>query len=272
MKISKKTAVTKEITRAEQNRRNNLRRISVSAVVAFILFIALTVIQSSILNQEKKDNVYQVIANIESGTKITEENFDYFFRLKNVQISLIPEGYITSKEQVVNKFINRKYKVNDIVTSDGITDTEGLYKENIKNPVEVSFDVSGLSTAVAGTIREGDYINIYGLTRKSNEGDTWTSSSTANLIVDKSYVFNHVYVEKAFNGSGNRVQSNEISDKNTVTMIVLILSEDDVEHFTEMISNCSIRIAKLMYDTDKNYVDYINTTNKKAGKSEIKEN
>ena len=34
MRIGKKTAVTKEITRAERNKRNNLRRIAVAAFVA----------------------------------------------------------------------------------------------------------------------------------------------------------------------------------------------------------------------------------------------
>ena len=46
MKIGKKTAVTKEITRQERNRRNNLKRLSISFIVAFILFIALVIIQS----------------------------------------------------------------------------------------------------------------------------------------------------------------------------------------------------------------------------------
>ena len=148
MRIGKKTAVTKEITRAERNKRNNLRRIAVAAFVALVVFVAITVIQSSILNQEERVEAYQVIKNMDSGTKITKGNIDKYFALKDVQVSLIPDGYLTDKKQLLDKFVNRNYRARDIVTDDGISDTEGLYKSNITNPVEISFDASGLDAAV----------------------------------------------------------------------------------------------------------------------------
>lgn len=249
MKISKKTKVTREITKQERNRRNNIRRITVSGLVALILFIALTIIQSSILNQEEKKVVIQVISDISSGTKITDENFNSYFGTREVAISLIPEDYITDREVIINKFVNRNYKAKDIITTDGITDTEELYTKNIVKPTEISFATDSLSTAVAGILREGDYINIYGI-RRQDDSDL--------LEVDETFTFKHVYVVKAFDGSGNRILNDNTDEVVQATMFSLILDEDDVELFNEMVSNCTIRLAKVTYDTDTDYQEYLN--------------
>ena len=245
MKIGKKGAVGKELTRAERNRRNNLRRTLISAAVAFVLFVALTVIQGSILNQEKKDTVYQVIKDIAINTRITEENFNEYFKLKEVQISLIPNNYITEKSQIIGKYIKREYKVNDIVTTAGVRDVEKEYKDGIENPIEISFDISSLGSGVAGTLREGDFINIYGISR--GEGD-----SAGGYILNKELTFEKVYIAAAFDGSGNRIKTLDISDSNTVTMLTLIISEKDAAKFTEMLSNCQIHVAKIIYELEEN--------------------
>lgn len=261
MRIGKKTAVTKEITRAERNKRNNLRRIAVAAFVALVVFVAITVIQSSILNQEERVEAYQVIKNINSGTKITKSNIDKYFALKDVQVSLIPDGYLTDKKQLLDKFVNRNYRARDIVTDDGVSDTEGLYKSNITNPVEISFDASGLDAAVAGTIREGDYINIYGL-------KTQQSGDTRKMEIDSSYTFQHVYVEEAMDASGNRIETGANSDgSQTATMFTLVLSEKDCGLFAEMIANCgdNIRLGKLQYNTSQDYQVFLQRGNTNTG-------
>lgn len=265
MRIGKKTAVTKEITRAERNKRNNLRRIAVAAFVALVVFVAITVIQSSILNQEERVEAYQVIKNINSGTKITKSNIDKYFALKDVQVSLIPDGYLTDKKQLLDKFVNRNYRARDIITDDGVSDTEGLYKSNITNPVEISFDASGLDAAVAGTIREGDYINIYGLkTQQSN------NSATKKMEIDSSYTFQHVYVEAAMDASGNKIETGAKSDdekSQTATMFTLVLSEKDCGLFAEMIANCgdNIRLGKLQYNTSQDYQVFLQRGNTNTG-------
>lgn len=276
MKIGKKTAVTKEITRQERNRKNNIRRLSISAIIAFIIFICLTIIQSSILNQEEKQAVYQVTADIPVGTKITEDNIDQYLGLKQVQVSLIPEGYITSADEMIGKFINRKYKAKDIITVDGLTDTEKLYRDKIDNPIEISFSTGSLSTAVSGTIREGDYINIYGL-RKPTDGSaiSYTGFSDSMYEVDSQFTFKHVYVTKAFDGNGSRITTPDTDediitgDAVTATMFSIIIDEKDAELFSELLKNCEIRLSKLLYTTDTDYQSFLNETNKNAAKLTI---
>lgn len=263
MKIGKKTAVTKEITRQERNRRNNLKRLSISFIVAFILFIALVIIQSSILNQEKKVEVYQINSDIAVGTKIAEDNFDNYLALKEVNESLVPEGYVTDKTELIGKFTNRNYKAKDIITSDGVTDTEKLYKDSIKNPTVLSFSVGDASSAVAGSIHEGDYINIYGL-RKDAFTNSDLKAAKENLVLKDDYFsFMHVYVAEAYDASGVRLSTD---DKETqALMFKIILSEEDVVKFNEMLTNCNIKIAKILYDSDQTYLDFLQEINLEAG-------
>lgn len=272
MKIGKKTAVTKEITRQERNKRNNIKRLTVSAIVAFILFICLTVIQSSILNQEEKKPVYQIKEDIPVGTKITEDNFDEFLSLKEVQLSLIPDQCITDKSIIVGKFVNRDYKAKDIITEDGLTDIEKLYKDNFENPVELSFSSDTLANASAGIIREGDYVNIYAM-RKSTDNSGGSFSSMDNLYqVDDTFTFKHVYITKAFDGAGNRITTTELTDNSgspiVATLFNIILDEKDADLFNETLKNCDIKVVKLLYDTDEDYEDFINKVNKDAGSFE----
>ena len=258
MKIGSKTKVTREVTRQERNRRNNMKRITISALVAFILFIALTIIQSSILNQETKVTVYQVQKDIYDGTKITEDNFNEYFATKAVQASLIPDGYITDSSLIIGKFINRNYKARDIITVDGLNDSEALYNSNIEHPVKLSFSIGSLSDSVSGTIREGDYINIYGMRNGHNE------AGEVIIATNDMYTFKHIYIEKAYNNSGDIIDS---ADKDSeALMFTIIIEEDDVALFNEMVANCNLKLVKVMYDTDQDYKAFIGkeTTNNQS--------
>ena len=266
MKIGSKTKVTREVTRQERNRRNNMKRITISALVAFILFIALTIIQSSILNQETKVTVYQVQKDIYNGTKITEDNFNEYFATKAVQASLIPDGYITDSSLIIGKFVNRDYKARDVITVDGLNDSEALYNSNIEHPVKLSFQVGNLSDSVSGTIREGDYINIYGMKNGKN------ADGEVVLLTNQTYTFKHIYIERAYNSAGDIIDT---ADKNSeALMFTIIIEEDDVSLFNEMVANCNLKLVKVMYDTDQDYKAFIGkeTTNNNGNNAVVENN
>lgn len=250
MKIGNRTKATKELTRQERNRRNNMKRITISALVAFILFVALTIIQSSILNQESKITVYQVSKDIVTGTKFTKDNFSKYFSKKDIQESLIPKHFVVDEKEIIGKFAARDYSAKDIVTTDGLKDSERKYNANIKNPTKVSFSVGSVSDSVSGTIREGDYINIYGMTSGFN------GEGQAAKINNKNYTFKHVYIDKAYDGSGVEI---ETSDKETeAALFTIVIEENDVDIFNEMIANSDLKLAKLMYTPDQDYKAFVN--------------
>lgn len=263
MKIGKKTAVTKERTRLEKNRSNNIKRLTISLLAAVVLFLCLMVIQSSILNQEEKREVLQVIKDIPAGTKITEANIDEYLGSKEVQISLIPENFITDEAVVLGKFVSKTYKQRDVITEDALLDTERLYRDSIDNPIEISMSAGSLELAVAGTLREGDYVNIYGLRRSDDI-----------YKVDKYYTFKHVYITKVFDSNGHRVTTSDAlyeltGDSLSTTLISVIIDEKDAELFNEMLRNCDIRMAKLLYNTTEDYQKFITNANTSAAKSSV---
>ena len=261
MKIGSKTKVTREVTRQERNRRNNMKRITISALVAFILFVALTIIQSSILNQETKVSVYQVKKDIHEGTKITEENFDSYLSTKDVQASLIPDGYITDSSLIIGKFVNRNYKAKDVITVDGLNDSESAYNSGIKSPVKLSFSVSNLSDSVSGTLREGDYINIYGMRNAHN------AAGEVIIATNATYTFKHIYIEKAYNSSGDVIDSADREAE--ALMFTIVIEEGDVDLFNEMVANCTLKLVKIMYDTDQDYKAFIGNSDNISGNSVV---
>jgi hypothetical protein len=264
MKIGKKSKVYREISKQDKNRKNSLRLIIISVLVALVLFISLTIIQGSILNQEEKKKVFQVIKDIDEKTKITEDNIDEYFMTVTTPVSLIPDNYITNKRDLIGKFTGIDYVKMSIVSKEGIVDKEGSYEDGIDKPIEVAFNIKDLSLGVAGTIREGDYINIYGLMKEKQVSGDGTYSAVTEYKVNKYYTFKHVYVSKAFDGSGNIIDSLEIQDTNAVTMMILVISEDDAEMFNEMLANCDIRVTKLIYDTKTDYKALISEEEKET--------
>ena len=253
MKIGSKTTKTKlshELTRQEQNRRNNIKRLTVSAIVAIILFVALTIIQSSILNQEETVRVYKVVKDISEGTKITKDNIKEYFEIVDTKASFIPEGYITDASLLVDKFVNRNYKTKDVVTTDGLSDLAKLNISNITHPVQVSFSLADLQSSVSGAIREGDYVNIYGMRNGFN------ANGEVVVVTNDTYTFKHVYIERAYDSSGKEIDSAD--QESEAALFTVTIEEGDVALFNEMLTNCSIRVAKIMYETDKDYKAFIN--------------
>ena len=277
MRLGKREKVTKELTRKEINRRNNIKRLLIAAVAAVLVFIALAVALNSITNKEETGEVYQVIKDIEPGTKITETNFDSLFKLSEVQLSLIPEGYLTAEDDFKGQFINRAYKANDIITKDGITDTENKYKDAIENPISIAFTAPDLGSAVAGKIRAGDYVNIYGLksVARLENGDTG-KKEVSNLETAPEYTFKHIFISDVFNGDGTEIEiedgskgDEEGTSGRASTMFLVLLSEKDADRFNEMIANCEIKIAKLLYNTSDTYLDWVDDMNSDTGYQDI---
>ena len=139
-----------------------------------------------------------------------------------------------------------------------------MYKDSIVNPTELSFSVSDTSAAVSGTIHEGDYVNIYGLRKDAFNDGELASESDELILTDEYFSFMHVYVAEAYDGDGNRIGTDDTTDKKAV-MFTIILSEDDVKTFNEMLKNCDVRMAKIIYDSDKTYLDFIKEVNLEAG-------
>ena len=244
MKLGKKTKIERELTVRERNRRNNMKRIMVSSFVAFILFIGLVVIQKKIiLEGQEQISVYQVVTDVERDTFITDDNIDKYFAKRAVLDSLIPEGYITKSEDLIGHFVSRDMQQKEIVTTKCIDNRAEDYIDKIENPIEISFKIDSLSANVAGTIRQGDYVNIYGM---SSMTVTKSDGSTEDIsAIDYDYSFENVYIYRAYTNAGVEID-NESDEGQIANLFSIIIDKKDVDDYNRMIANKSIRMAKVV--------------------------
>lgn len=230
--------VTTELGMQQRNKSKNLKIILASALLAIIVFIALQVIQSNILNREEKIKVYVVSTAMTEGTKITEENFKTYLVAQERVTKTLPENYITEDKRdiLVDTFVSRDFIKNDVITSDMISDRQS-YIADINNPIETTLSVSSISDAVGGIIREGDLINIHSIVTDRKEGTT----STPIMI--------RAYVTKAFDSSGGIIST---EDNTTPTaMFSLVISEDMEKAFNESIFSGTLKVSKIL-DLEEN--------------------
>lgn len=274
MKLGQKKqskAVPKELTKVQKEKRTKTRLIIISAVVSFILLIAIYLIEDAIVNKEITGDVYQAVKSIEANTKITEDNFSDYFRLKSAPVSVIPDSSVTDKEFMIDKYTAYEIEANAFVTEGAFVDKVSTYLKSIEKPVELSVNISTLGDIVSGTLREGDFINIYGLRKQETDSGSvsYFSSSDSLYAVQDRYTFEHIMITKAFNGSGSVIQSN---GSESVTMFNITIEEDDAEKFAEMLANCDITVARATYVTDDTYVGYIAPDSQKETSSETNSN
>lgn len=227
MKAARNDKVTRELSTKQKNRNRNIRLIIVSALISLVVFIALLIVQSNILDMEEAIRVYVVSNEVEADVKITEENYTKYFTVAERTVNTLPDNYIKEGEgaKLLDKFTGRKFVKNEVVTSDYMEDRESVLAD-IKKPVEVSFSVSTVN-AVAGTLREGDFVNIY----TSKDGKV-------NEFIGKGYLV------KSFNGEERITTENKTA---RATMFTIIIEQDIEKYFFEN-SGYSIRMSKILYE------------------------
>ncbi|MEG1640534.1 MAG: hypothetical protein RR284_06380, partial [Ruthenibacterium sp.] len=246
---------------------HKMMTIVIGIIVAFIAFVTLTVIQSSILNQENKVEALQLTTDVQSGTKITEQNVDLLFHPARVSESLVPSNYVSSKSSLLGKFVSKDYVAKDILTKEGVSDIQANYAASIENPVEIAFSLGDLGEVVGGIVREGDFVNIYGLEQVTTKGDG--KDTDESIKISKDYTFQHIYVTKAFSSDGVRVLS-DASAVTPTTLFNIILSDADAKIFSEMVQNCILRVAKILPGENYTESEFAENANENTGLVEEK--
>ena len=187
MKAARNDKVTKELNTKQKNRNKNIRLILVSAIIALLAFVAITILQSNILDMEESIRVYVVKTNIDEGTKLTQSNLSNYFKVEERVINTLPKNHVKEGEadKLVDKYAGKAYVSEEIVTTEFIEDRASI-KSDLKNPVEISFSSAAVN-AVGGILREGDIVNIY-YQQEETKG-TSTQLLLGQGYIEKAYKF-----------------------------------------------------------------------------------
>ncbi len=191
--------------------------------ISLLLFGILCYFQAKLAEGDRKyyKTVYLAAKEIPEGTEITDENLLEYVTATEMDIRVIPSDYITETgdnkniKELVGQFADKKYLEKDVITLEGFEKYNA--REGMNNPVEVSFAVSGVEQVVAGTLREGDTINIYAIrTRDANSFELTNERYSADLLYSGKIVTN------AFTSGGAYVE-NTNAEEFSVWLLCLVI-------------------------------------------------
>lgn len=218
----------------------------IALACAALVFFACIMIQKNVAEGETEfyNTVWLAAKEVPEGTEITGDNIDSYFKTAEVDTRVIPQGYIPFEvgeiEKLIGMYVDRKYLENDVITLDGFTAYNA--REGLTDPVEVSFAVGGVDQIVAGTLREGDKINIFSVRNVDTIDDIFRDQyEVVQLFSDK-------IVTSSYTGDGGVVGITDetgAKDETPVTMVTIFIERGQESDFFKTLSECSIRVSRV---------------------------
>lgn len=246
VKTNVRTNATKETKRKKKH--SGLWAL-IALAAAIVVFIILLMIQKNVAEGDREFYKEVWVANreIPEGTYIDGSNIENYFKTAVMDTRVIPQKYIDatsgSKDivEIIGKtYVDHKYLENDVITPDGFKVYNA--REGLKDPVEVSFAVGGVDAIVAGTIREGDKINVFAV----------ESAENSVSVIDEKYTVRQLYSNKivtnSFTGDGSIVgvtDSEGNEDDTPVTMVTIFIERGEEEAFFKTLATGSIRVSRV---------------------------
>jgi len=198
-----------------------------SVVLAFLLFGALLVVQQATKKEPVYEEVFCAKKSIGSGVVITEENALAYIEVRKMPQEYVPEGYLKSQIELYGKVFVGEVTQGSVLTKTMCEPCLTDY-ENYQHLTWISVPVKELYEGVAGTLRAGDYIDIYTLWK---EGDVITSKCLAE----------HVRIKETYTAQGVCIEE---GDQGLSQLIVIPLEKEQVSVFYEMLAKGNVRIAR----------------------------
>lgn len=180
-------------------------------VMSISLFFVLTLIQREMLKDTVKETVVLANKDIPAGTILTESNVSDFLKEEEVSSALVIQETYKTKSELIGKYVTRTVSGNEIVYA-GVIGEDSKELEKYENPIELSLSISKNASAVAGTIRKGDYVNVYAVVQDANAKQSY------ELVLEKILV-NEVYDENT--------SKIAMSDKESVALTFTFYMEEE---------------------------------------------
>lgn len=200
----------------------------VSLVLALLLFAALLLIEASMKKEPPYKRVVCVKEKTAPGTRYQEHNIEELLEMKNVPESLLPEGCLLSLEEAANAVTQSSLSKGSILTKAVLKEYEDYY-EAYDCLTWVSLPLEQLFEGVAGTLRPGDYLDIYTI-REQEE------AFHCELLAGR------VRVESAYTSQGVKVTTQDTDS--LCQLLVIPMEQGKVSLFYEQLAQGKIRIAK----------------------------
>lgn len=199
-----------------------------SLIVAFLMFSVLLVIQKNRNPEPIYVDVVCIREPVPEDTLVTEDNIERYFETRKIPMDWIPSNYVNQKEHLLGKVLKTSLTSGTVLTTAMVTEYCEYYKD-YEELTWISVPIHELYEGVAGSLRIGDYIDIYALSEENEE-------YSCRMVAER------VRVEAAYSERGDGIETN--SPEGLCQLIVIPMEKEHVALFYETIAKGNIRIAK----------------------------
>lgn len=200
----------------------------ISLGLALLLFAVLIMIQQSMMEEPESTWVICAKANIPENMVLTEENISLYVVKQEIPIMWLPEGYISSEEQLQGMIAETEIVKGSILSSAVFTAYDKYY-EGYQELSWISVPIKELYEGVAGSLRQGDYIDIYIIQEADGE-------YVCELLKER------VPIAAAYTNQGAAIKTD--NKEGLCQLIVIPIEKEHAAQFYEKLAQGNIRIAK----------------------------
>lgn len=200
----------------------------ISLTLALMMFAVLLIVQKSMQQEPVYEKVLCANTIIPENTKITEANIDSYIRQQEIPVEWLPKDYVSAPEKVLGMVAGAEISEGSMITDTMLKDYQEYYKA-YEELTLIGVPIGELYQGVAGSLRMGDYVDIYTLYEAEKEYH-------CQLLAE------HIRIEATYSDQGQVIGTDNIGGLSQ--LIVIPMEREQVALFYESLARGHIRIAK----------------------------
>lgn len=200
----------------------------ISLLLALLLFTVLLIIQQSMKEEPQSDWVICAKTDIPQNVVFTEENLSSYVEKKYIPVMWLPKEYISSEDSLVDMIVKSDMAQGNIFSNMDVEQYD-IYYAGYEQLNWISVPINELYEGVAGSLRSGDYIDIYLLTKQEE-------AYQCELLQER------VPIAYAYTSQGSGIETE--SEEGLCQLIVIPIEKNATADFYQKLAQGNIRIAK----------------------------
>ncbi|MBR3761175.1 MAG: hypothetical protein IKK59_00375 [Lachnospiraceae bacterium] len=200
----------------------------ISLALALMLFAVLLIVQKSMQEEPVYQKVLCANTTIPQSTKITAENIDTYIKQQDIPVDWLPKDYVSASEKVLDMVVEADVSEGSVITGSVLKAYQEYYEEYQKLTL-ISVPVGELYQGVAGSLRMGDYVDIYTLYEEEKEYH-------CQLLAE------HIRIAATYSDQGQAIGTDNAEGLSQ--LIIIPMEREQVALFYESLARGHIRIAK----------------------------
>ncbi len=200
----------------------------ISLALALMLFAVLLIVQKSMQQEPVYEKVLCANTTIPQSTKITEENIDTYIKQQEIPVEWLPKGYVSASEEVLDMVVEADISEGSMITGSMLKAYQEYY-EGYQKLTLISVPIGELYQGVAGSLRMGDYVDIYALYEEEK-------GYHCQMLAE------HIRIEATYSDQGQAIGAD--NTEGLSQLIIIPMEREQVALFYESLARGHIRIAK----------------------------